>query len=202
MQTDEKSEDRRPKAKDRKPAVFLDRDGTLIEEVNFLSRVEDLRFFSFTGESVGLLKRAGFAVIVITNQSGIGREIFAEDAMHEIHTAIQNELSEKIDAFYFCPHLPDAACVCRKPKIELIERATRDFAIDLENSWFVGDKALDVLTGQNAHLKTALVLTGYGRRAVAEIKNPPDVTADNLLEAVKYIINWKLERETMTPSLV
>jgi D-glycero-D-manno-heptose 1,7-bisphosphate phosphatase len=172
-------------------AVFIDRDGTLIEEVNFLSRVEDLRFFSFTGEAVGLLKENGFLVVVITNQSGIARKIFTEAAMHEIHEAIQNNLTRKIDAFYFCPHLPDAGCACRKPKTELIRRAAADFEIDLENSWFVGDKALDVETGRNANLKTALVLTGYGKQAINQLKIQADVTAGNLLEAAEEIVNRK-----------
>lgn len=170
-------------------AAFIDRDGTLIEEVNFLSRTEDLRFFSFTGEAVRLLKENGFLVIVITNQSGIGRKIFTEAAMHDIHEAIQKQLNEKIDAFYFCPHLPNENCACRKPKTEMIRRAAADFAIDLENSWFVGDKTIDVEAGQNAKLKTALVLTGYGKRAVEQLENQADLTAENLLEAVKEILN-------------
>lgn len=169
-------------------AVFIDRDGTLIEEVNFLSRAEDLRFFSFTGEAVRLLKENGFLVIVVTNQSGIGRKIFTESAMHEIHEAIQTEVSGKIDAFYFCPHLPDEACDCRKPKTAMIERAVADFEIDLENSWFVGDKAIDVEAGRNANLKTALVLTGYGKQAFELLENQADLTAENLLEAVKEIL--------------
>jgi D-glycero-D-manno-heptose 1,7-bisphosphate phosphatase len=169
-------------------AVFVDRDGTLIEEVNFLSRAEDLRFFSFTGEAVKLLKENGFLVIVVTNQSGIGRGIFTETAMREIHEIIQTKLTKKIDAFYFCPHLPDAGCACRKPKTGMIEQALADFEIDLENSWFVGDKAIDVKTGQNANVKTALVLTGYGKQAVEQLKNQADLTAENLLEAVREIL--------------
>jgi D-glycero-D-manno-heptose 1,7-bisphosphate phosphatase len=172
-------------------AVFVDRDGTLVEEVNFLSRTEDLRFFSFTDEAVKILKQNGFLVVVITNQSGIGRGIFTEAAMHEIHAAIQTKLTTKIDAFYFCPHLPDAACDCRKPKTAMIRRAAADFEIDFENSWFVGDKAIDVETGRNAKLKTALVLTGYGKQAAGELKNQADLTAENLLEAAEKIVNHK-----------
>lgn len=175
----------------KRKAVFIDRDGTLVEEVNFLSRAEDLRFFSFTDEAVKLLKEHGFLVIVITNQSGINRKFFTEAAMHEIHEAIQNELTEKIDAFYFCPHLPDEACACRKPKTAMIQNAVEDFEIDLENSWFVGDKALDVETGRNANLKTALVLTGYGKQAVEQLENQADLTAENLLEAVKEILEMR-----------
>jgi D-glycero-D-manno-heptose 1,7-bisphosphate phosphatase len=171
----------------KKPAVFVDRDGTLIEEVNFLARVEDLRFFPFTIEAVRLLKADGFFTIVLTNQSGIGRGIFDETAMRRIHEKIQSELSEKLDAFYFCPHLPNAGCRCRKPSVGMIESACRDFAIDLENSWIVGDKALDVETGFNARIKTALVLTGYGRKDVKKLDKKPDLVAENLLEAVRLI---------------
>jgi D-glycero-D-manno-heptose 1,7-bisphosphate phosphatase len=169
-------------------AVFLDRDGTLIEEVNFLSRAEDLRFFSFTDEAVKILKENGFLIVVITNQSGIGRGIFTEAAMREIHEIIQTKLTKKIDAFYFCPHLPGAGCACRKPKTGMIEQALADFEIDLENSWFVGDKAIDVETGQNANVKTALVLTGYGKQAFEQLEIQPDLTAENLLEAVREIL--------------
>ncbi len=172
----------------RQKTVFLDRDGTLIEEVNFLSRVEDLRLFSYTNEAVKLLKDNGFLVIVVTNQSGIDRGIFAESAMHEIHNAIQNELSEKIDAFYFCPHLPDACTDCRKPFTGMIERACADFSIDLENSWMIGDKILDVELGLNAKIKTALVKTGYGESALEKLSQKPHLVGMNLLEIVNEIV--------------
>ncbi len=173
----------------KKKAIFLDRDGTLIEEVNFLSRLEDLRFFSYTDDAIRLLKESGFLIIIVTNQSGIGREIFAESAMHAIHERIQFELTEKLDAFYFCPHLPTDNCACRKPNIGMIETACAGFSIDLENSWMIGDKAIDVETGFNAGIKTALVLTGYGQKTVESLERKPDLIAENLLEAVKSITN-------------
>ena len=172
---------------EKKKTVFIDRDGTLIEEVNFLSRLEDLRFFPFTDEAIRLLKENGFLIIVVTNQSGIGRKIFEEAAMHEIHEKIQEELTEKLDEFYFCPHLPTADCACRKPNLGMIETACVRFSIDLENSWIIGDKTIDVETGFNAGIKTALVLTGYGKKAVEALERKPDVIAENLLEAVKMI---------------
>jgi D-glycero-D-manno-heptose 1,7-bisphosphate phosphatase len=170
-------------------AVFIDRDGTLIEEVNFLSRVEDLRFFPFTAEAVRLLKESGFLIIVVTNQSGIGRGIFAESAMHEIHEKIQANLPDKLDEFYFCPHLPGGGCRCRKPNVGMIEAACLDFSIDLENSWMIGDKLIDIETGFNAKIKTALVLTGYGQKTVESLVKKPEVIAENLLIAVKEIVN-------------
>jgi D-glycero-D-manno-heptose 1,7-bisphosphate phosphatase len=171
-----------------KPAIFLDRDGTLIEEVNFLSRVEDLRFFTYTDEAVKLLKEKGHLVIVVTNQSGIARGIFSEKAMHEIHESIQRNLSAKIDAFYFCPHLPNEGCRCRKPETGMIEAACADFAIDTENSWMIGDKILDVELGNKAGLKTCLVMTGYGREHSKKLETAPTVTAENLLDAVQKIL--------------
>ncbi|MDQ6787635.1 MAG: HAD family hydrolase [Acidobacteriota bacterium] len=170
------------------PVVFLDRDGTLIEEVNFLSRTEDLRFFPFTVQAIDLLKNKGYLIIVVTNQSGIGRGIFEEKAMHEIHAEIQRRLNNKIDAFYFCPHLPDAGCACRKPKAGMIRQAAKDFSIDLDESWMIGDKALDVETGFNAKTKTALVLTGYGEKDFEKLNRKPDLVAENLFLAVEGII--------------
>ncbi len=182
--------------KAKRKAIFLDRDGTLIEEVNFLLRLEDLRFFDYTNEAIRLLKENGFLIIVVTNQSGIGREIFVESAMHAIHAQIQIELTEKLDAFYFCPHLPTDNCACRKPNLGMIEAACANFDIDLDNSWIIGDKAIDVETGFNAGIKTALVLTGYGKKAVETLKRKPDLIAENLLEAVKSITNYELRMKT------
>jgi D-glycero-D-manno-heptose 1,7-bisphosphate phosphatase len=175
---------------ERRKTAFIDRDGTLIEEVNFLSRLEDLRLFSYAAEAVRLLRESGFLIVVVTNQSGIGRRIFEEAAMRLIHETIQADL--ELDAFYFCPHLPTDGCRCRKPNTGMIEQAAKNFSIDLQNSWMIGDKAIDVETGFNARIKTALVLTGYGRMAASELKRKPDVTAENLLEAVKAITNYEL----------
>ena len=174
--------------------IFIDRDGTLIEEVNFLSRLEDLRFFDYTNEAVRLLKKSGFLVVVVTNQSGVGRGIYTESAMHEIHGKIQTDLTEKIDAFYFCPHLPTDGCVCRKPNIGMIEAAQRDYAIDLNGSWMIGDKAIDVETGFNAKIKTAMVLTGYGRKDIEKLTRKPDIVAETLLAAVEGILKAKGKR--------
>jgi D-glycero-D-manno-heptose 1,7-bisphosphate phosphatase len=176
--------------------IFIDRDGTLIEEVNFLHRVEDLRFFNYTDEAVKLLKEHGFLIVIATNQSGIGRGIYTENQMHNVHQAIQNQLTEKIDAFYFCPHVPDEGCDCRKPNLGMIESACKDFSIDLSESWMIGDKVLDVELGRNANIKTALVRTGYGEKDEKKLKNQPDFIAETLIEAVQFII----ESSTQTVS--
>lgn len=175
----------------KRPAAFIDRDGTLIEEVNFLSRVDDLRVFSYTAEALRLLKERGFWILVLTNQSGIARGIYSEADMHSIHDAMQAELGGAIDAFYFCPHMPDAGCGCRKPGLQMIECAQRDFGIDLERSWIIGDKKLDIETAHNAGIGSALVLTGYGRQHQTELVYPPDVVGEDLLEAVRGIVNFE-----------
>jgi D-glycero-D-manno-heptose 1,7-bisphosphate phosphatase len=169
-------------------AVFLDRDGTLIKEVNFLHRVEDLQYFPFTDEAVALLKANGFLVFVVTNQSGIGRGIYSADQMHAVNEQIQTDLTEKLDAVYYCPHLPDAGCACRKPNLGMIESAIKEFAIDLENSWMIGDKKLDIEFGRNAGIKPILVMTGYGSKEIHKLDPPPELVAKDLLEAVRIII--------------
>ncbi len=172
-------------------AVFLDRDGTVCEDVNYLARAEDLNLFPFATEAVKLLNRNGFLVILITNQSGIARGFFGEDDLRLIHQKLEKELADadaKLDAIYFCPHHSADNCDCRKPKIGMINEALNDFEIDLENSWMIGDKAIDIETGFNAGTRTALVLTGYGQKELLNLRKKPDLTAKNLLEAVKFVI--------------
>ncbi len=192
MNTD-KAKDK-PKIKNQKPktkkAVFLDRDGTLIEEANYLARPEQLKLLPFAAEAVRLLNENGFLVILITNQSGIGRKYFSEKDLREIHEKLISDLAledAKLDAIYFCPHNPDDDCDCRKPKTGMIRQTTRDFSIDLKNSWTIGDKALDVETGFNAGTKTALVSTGYGIAEREKLNEKPDLIVENLLEAAKVI---------------
>ncbi len=174
-----------------KKAIFLDRDGTICEDVNYLSRPDELKIFPFAAEAVRLLNENNFLVILITNQSGIARGYFDENALHEIHEKLISELAEqnaKLDAVYFCPHNSDDNCACRKPKTGMLEQATKDFSIDLGNSWIIGDKVIDIETGFNAGTKTALVLTGYGRKDIEKSKRNPDIVAENLFETVKRII--------------
>lgn len=175
----------------RHPAVFIDRDGTLVEEVNFLSRVADLRVFPFTAEAIRLLKDSGYLIIVVTNQSGIGRKIYGVSDMESIHDEMQRQLENSIDAFYHCPHLPDEGCRCRKPNLGMLEEAAAKFDIDMTRSWFVGDKRLDAETGWNAGIRTALVRTGYGREHELLLEREPDVVADDLRQAVGLILEFK-----------
>lgn len=168
-------------------AAFIDRDGTLIEEVNFLSRVEDLQIFPFTLKALTLLRANGFKIHVVTNQSGIGRGIYTEQDMQAIHRQMTMDLPGLIDSFHFCPHLPDAGCRCRKPDTGMIEEATANYTLDRKNSWMIGDKFLDIETGKNANIRSALVKTGYGRR-VSETDHRADIVGRDLFDAVEMIL--------------
>ena len=170
--------------------VFLDRDGTLNEDVDYLSRVDDLQIFPFTQSALKLLKDAGFLLVVVTNQSGIGRGLYDESDLNSIHGEMQNRLDHIIDAFYHCPHLPNAGCSCRKPGLGMIEQANQAFDIDVENSWMIGDKALDIETGFAAGMMTALVRTGYGLYHETRLKQKPELIAENVLEAAERIVKF------------
>lgn len=174
--------------KNKQKAIFLDRDGTVCEESNYLSNAKDLRVFPFASEAIRFLKENGFRAILITNQSGIGRKFFDEEMLEKIHEKLQTTLVEKLDAIYFCPHIAADECACRKPKTQMIEQAAKDFDIDLSQSWMIGDKAIDIETGCNAGTKTALVLTGYGRTEIEKLERKPDLIAENLLEAIRNIV--------------
>lgn len=170
-----------------RPAIFIDRDGTLIEDEDYLADPTKMRVFDFSAEALQILKQKGYLLIIITNQSGVGKGLLTEDDVRAVHEALRREVRDGIDAFYFCPHHPDASCKCRKPELGLVEQALEDFPIDVANSWFVGDKKIDIETGFNAGMGTALVLTGYGADHVKDLDRMPDIIADNFLEAAREI---------------
>jgi D-glycero-D-manno-heptose 1,7-bisphosphate phosphatase len=153
-------------------AVFLDRDGTINVEKKYLHKIEDFEFIPGAPEAIKKLKDAGFLVIVVSNQSGIGRGYFDEDAVELLHRHIQDELTclgTSIDAFYFCPHHPEeglgeykVVCECRKGQPGMLLQAAREYDIDLQQSFMVGDKLADIEAGERAGCQSLLVLTGYG----------------------------------------
>ena len=153
-------------------AVFLDRDGTINVEKNYLHKVEDFEFIPGAPEAIKKLKDAGFLVIVVSNQSGIARGYFDELDVAQIHQHMQTELATYgtlIDAFYFCPHHPDEGlgaykvqCECRKGKPGMLLQAALEHDLDLQHSFMVGDKLADIVAGERAGCKSILVLTGYG----------------------------------------
>lgn len=172
-----------------RPAVFLDRDGTLIEDVDYLDTVEAIVVIPNAIEALRLLRSAGYLLVVITNQSGVGRRIFDVKTVNLVNTATGELLEGLIDAFYFCPHSPDDDCECRKPKAGLISQAVSELNIDLGNSWIVGDKKSDVETGFNTGLATALVLTGYGESELRRLDRLPDLVSDNIFSAAREIVS-------------
>ena len=174
-------------------AVFLDRDGTINEEVNYLRQPEDFRLLPGAALAIRLLREQGWLVIVITNQSGVARGYYTEGDVAAMHARLRADLAQAgsaVDAIYYCPHHPDAACACRKPGTLLFEQAARDFDLDLAASYVVGDKQSDLLPGQRLGCGTVLVLTGYGRRELALADQQgwqPDYVAADLYQAAQWI---------------
>jgi D-glycero-D-manno-heptose 1,7-bisphosphate phosphatase len=180
----------------KRPAVFIDRDGTLIREKNYLSKIKDVQLIKGAVEAVKLLKSSGYKVIVLTNQSGIGRGYFTEPELLKVHAFLVKLLKKKgviLDGIYYCPHHPDADCSCRKPKTGMVIKAKRKLNLDLESSYTIGDHKGDFLLGQNMGGKGIFVLTGHGKHELKKIKAEPekyipDHISSNILSAAKWII--------------
>jgi D-glycero-D-manno-heptose 1,7-bisphosphate phosphatase len=181
-------------------AVFLDRDGTLLEEAGYLDRIERMVFFPYSVDAVRLLNRAGFAVVIATNQAGIARGIFKESFVAEAHRYITGRIEAggaRIDAFYYCPHHPEAVieslrqhCECRKPQPGMLRRAAAEHDLDLTRSFVIGDRWHDLQAGTAVGAAGVLVRTGYGRTEEASPKPgvTPAAIADNLIDAVAWVL--------------
>ncbi len=175
-------------------AVFVDRDGVLNEEVDYLSKVEDLKLISGSGEAVARLRAKGFKVIVISNQSAVARGRLSLSGLEIITRALRRELKRenpksRLDAVYYCPHHPDFGkpCSCRKPEIGLIKKAQKKFNLDLRSSYFVGDSSADILAAHRAGCAPLLVKTGKGGKD-GIYKAKPKKIFKNLLEASRWIL--------------
>lgn len=169
-------------------AVFLDRDGTINREVNFLSDRDEIKLLPGAGEAIGKLNEDGWLAVVVTNQSGIGRGYFTEEAVEKVHQRLKELLGDEgaeLDAIYYCPHHPDAGCDCRKPATGLLRQAVADFDIDLNRSFVIGDKVSDVEMGHRAGCKTVLVLTGYGDESQSRTQ-----MADHLAPDLRAAASW------------
>jgi D-glycero-D-manno-heptose 1,7-bisphosphate phosphatase len=182
-----------------KRAVFLDRDGTVIEEVGYLNRLDRVAFFPWSVDAIRVLNEAGLLVIIVTNQAGVARGYFDEALVRDTHALIDKRVREggaRIDAYYYCPHHPDGVvealrvtCECRKPKPGMIQQAARDLDIDVPGSFVVGDRWLDVEMGRAAGAATVLVRTGYGQEEEARPPGAsPSMVADNLMDAAAWIL--------------
>jgi D-glycero-D-manno-heptose 1,7-bisphosphate phosphatase len=184
-------------------AVFMDRDGTISEEVGYINHPSRFRLFPYAVTAIKQLNENGWLAIVITNQAGVARGYFTEQMIETVHADMRKQVDEaggRIDAIYYCAHHPSVGeppyrfdCDCRKPKPGLIRRAAEDFSIDSGRSWMIGDRYSDVELARNAGVKSMLVMSGYGR-GEWENQRPswteqPDLVAENLLEAVRAIIH-------------
>jgi D-glycero-D-manno-heptose 1,7-bisphosphate phosphatase len=174
-------------------AAFLDRDGTLIAEKGYVSRASDVELLPEVPEALRVLAAAGYALVVISNQSGVARGYFTEAAVFETTARLRRELRAEgveLDALYFCPHHPEDGCRCRKPGTELLERAAGDLRLALRESAMIGDKAIDVLTGHHARALGVLVRSGYGReeeRRFEDGARTPDGVFEDLLQAAQWL---------------
>lgn len=186
-------------------AFFIDRDGTLNEDIGYVSTPDELILYPWTAEAVRLVNQSGFKAIVITNQSGIARGMYSEQTLDAIHKRMVAELARdgaRIDAVYYCPHHPEIGavdyretCDCRKPRTGMLEAAASEHNIDLTHSFVIGDKSSDILLAENAGARSALVLTGYGRETLAHPERwpcQPSFVAENLLLAVKQILDSEI----------
>lgn len=182
----------------RHKAVFLDRDGTLNVEKEYLHRIADFEFIPGAPEAVRRLKAAGWLVVVVTNQSGVARGYFGLDQVERLHAHLQRELQRAgtaIDGFYVCPHHPAAGqgefrrdCDCRKGQPGLLLRAAADWGIDLRQSYMIGDKAADIEAGRRAGCTPLLVLTGYGAKTAAHLGDRSLNRFADLARAVDFIL--------------
>jgi len=183
-----------------KRAIFLDRDGTVNVDVGYLHRLEDLELFPYAADALRLLKRAGYTLVIVTNQSGVAHGLIDPGFVQICHYEMRRRLQPAgadLDALYYCSHHPRGAvkelsieCRCRKPLPGMIEDAVRDLAIDPKQSWVVGDKWLDVNLGRAVGARSILVRTGWGSEQ--EQKRPAgqevDAICDNLIHAVSVIL--------------
>ena len=183
-------------------AIFIDRDGTINKDIGYVSRLEELIIYPWAAEAIRLINESELKAIVVTNQSGIARRLYTEDILSAIHDRMKSELAREgaqVDAIYYCPHHPEIGgeryrrfCECRKPRPGMLLQAAREHGIDLARSFVIGDKASDINLAASAGARGVLVMTGYGRETIANSQRwpcEPAFMADNLLEAVKLILN-------------
>ena len=186
----------------RRRAVFFDRDGTLNKEIGYLNHPGLLELYPFAGKAVGLVNRANLLTIVVTNQAGVAQGLFEEPALKKIHRQLSDRIQTaggKLDGIFYCPHHPRAIvetyrveCDCRKPGAGMLERAAAQFDIDLERSFMVGDRYVDIQAGHRAGARSVLVLTGFGKQewecGRVQEQRQPDYVAQDVHQAVQWIL--------------
>lgn len=173
----------------KKRFILLDRDGTIIVEKNYLSNPKHLELIPGVTDALKEFKKMGLGLLIITNQSGVGRKYFDLTTLEKIHQKLTNLLLKDgvvLDDIYFCPHIPEDNCLCRKPKIELVEKAIKKHNFDPKLSFVIGDNKVDIELGKNIGAISILVRTGYGRETEKKKVNP-DYVVDNLKEILPII---------------
>lgn len=173
-----------------KKFVILDRDGTIILECNYLSDHSQVELIPNAASGLKKLKEMGLGLLVVTNQAGIGRGYYSLDDLKLIHKRMADLLAKEgviLDGIYFCPHKPDDNCSCRKPKLGLIEKASKEHNFDPKECFVIGDKALDIKLGEAMGATTFLVRTGYGAEVEKEKKVKPDYIVNDLIEVAGII---------------
>jgi len=181
-----------------KPCVFFDRDGTLIEERNYLADPGGVVLLPGAADAVRRAREAGYLAVILTNQSGVGRGYFTLNEVEAVNRRLRELLAAgrgALDGIYVCPHAPEEDCPCRKPRTGLVEQAARELEIDLSGSWVVGDKAADVELARNAGMRAVLVETGYGASAGEEPRRMADFVAPDVLAAVEWIVKASMGDE-------
>ena len=184
---------------EKRRAVFLDRDGVINKEKNFVLSPDDIELYPFSARAIKKINLSGFLAIVITNQSAVARNYITLEELHQIHNELERQLKlggAYLDEIYFCPHKATVdhevlnknylfECDCRKPKPGMLFQAARDYDIDLHRSYFVGDSERDIVAGKNAGCIAIGVRTGHGLQNIEEL---PDFVFDDLNEAVEHIL--------------
>ena len=176
-------------------AVFLDRDGTIAEEVGYANHISRFVVYPFAATAIRRLNEAGLPVIVVTNQSGVARGFFPESLIGRMHEKMVEELAAggaHVDGMYYCPHIRDDQCSCRKPLPGMLELAAREHNLEISGSVLVSDRYNDIQMGHENGCRTILVLTGYGRGDYewnrAKWPRQPDHVVENLADAVEIIL--------------
>ncbi len=172
-------------------AVFLDRDGVVMHDANYVGDVERVIVVPAALRSLKRLLDAGYRLFVVTNQSGVGRGYFTREAVEKIHAYLDAEFAKvgvHFDRYYVCPHHPEDNCDCRKPKPKFLREAAAEYGLDLARSFMVGDRSTDIQCGQNAGTRTILVLTGVGSETLAKGEVQPDHVAADIGHAVDWIL--------------
>ena len=170
-------------------AVFLDRDGTIAYDVPYCSRPEDFVLMPGAAEAIARLNKAGFMVVVITNQSGIARGLFTAEILEQIHRKMRITVAEaggEIERVYYCPHMPDSGCSCRKPGVSLFIEAEHELGIEMQKSFVIGDQLADMIAGNRCGCRTVLV---WSKDTEADVfmKSHVDFTCNSILKGAKWI---------------